>query len=366
MAVMNYDQWFAAWRRRNPGYTGSSANANLRDLFWTYRYQAGQPVAGSEARLQEMGVMPRPQQPSPAPPAAGGGQQEPQQPSTPAPPAPPAAPRIDAGRESEIMALVNQRNLLPAEYNSQRNRAATNFRSGLLDSGFFDTVDISSEERTTDASGNPLFTPLEFQSVNNPANPQSQQVRQLVARTPGANEPRPQGNITYKFSFGPDGRIYRQAFMRNADTFAARGVRGSLVSDAQRQSRQSIDTARDQSINNYNNTVETIGRNQGTDTQRLSSAITTGTAGYGQWTGQQDTTMPGGVTPGAAPQDASGTNNVVTPNVPTPPAGNLGSWTVRAAGSNAVPRLTRQVRDRNPGVNFRIVRQGNRYVAVRT
>lgn len=352
---MDFQQWFAAYRRRNPN---AKINEKTRDLFRAWQRNnpsgntTGTSTAAGSAWDARSGTA-----------APGAGTPGPPAPAAPAPPPPPAAARRDAALEQQILNLVNDRNLLPTKYNQQRNRAATGFRSGLLDGGFFDTVGISSEETFTDANGNPLWRPMEFREEA--GTPQQNRVSLQAVQNPDTAN-RPQGNVTYKFSYGPDGRIYRQAFMGNANAFAARGVSGSLVRDAQRQSRQAIDTARDQSIRNYNQTVDDIGRNQGTEDTNLTNAITTGNTSYQGWSGSQDVTMPATPAPAAAPADASGANNVVAPNIPTPPQGNLGTWTVKAAGANAVPRLTRQVRDRNPGVNFRIVRQGNRYVAVRT
>ena len=289
-----------------------------------------------------------------------------------APPPPAAASavrgRTDAGRESEILNLYSQQNELPARYNIQRNRAATGTRSGLLDAGYFDNVGISSEEAPSTARK------TEFKDETRTVTNADGTTSQVVVRTPvqsdyAAGEARPEGNVTYKLSYGPDGRLYRQAYVRAADAFASRGVfSSSLLSTNQRQSRQSLDTARDQSIRNYNNTVDQIAGNQQTDTTNLDRQISTNNSSYTQWTGQQDATLPQAAAGSTPSQDVSGTNNVTTPPPAssTPPAGNLGTWTVRAAGANAIPRLTRQVRERNRGVSFRIVRRGDRYVAVRT
>ena len=366
---MNFQEWFAAHRRRHPN---AVINERTRDLYRAWlRNNPRDPGEGGPGRGRVPELPPQPQ-----PPAQPNNQPQGPEPNpSPTAPTPPAAPRIDAGREREILDLVNQRNLLPAQYNQQRNTAATNFRSGLLDGGYFDSIGIGSDETRTDAQGNPLARYMQFNTVNNPNDPNAQQVRQLQSTTPAAGTPQPEGNISYRFTYGPDGRIYRQAFMRNADSFAARGVSGSLVSDAQRQSRTAIDSSRDQSIRNYNNTVNQINRNQSTDDTSLTRSIDTGNVGYSQWTGQQDTTLGGSTTAPASSPDASGTNNVVTPPDTTPAAaggagGNLGTWTVQGAGANAIPRLTRQVRNRlnntgQSGVTFRIVRRGNRYVALR-
>ena len=290
---------------------------------------------------------------------SGGGSSQQQQ---------PVRGRVDAGRESEILNLYSQQNEIPARYNIQRDRAATGTRSGLLDAGYFDNVGISSQEapstaKKTEFKGEP-------RTVTNPDGTTSQ----VVVRTPvqtdyAAGEARPEGNVSFKLSYGQDGRLYRQAYVRAADTFASRGVySSSLLGDSQRQSRQSLDTARDQSIRSYNNTVDQIAGNQVTDTTNTGTQINTSNAGYTQWTGQQDAALPQAPAASTSSQDVSGTNNVTTPPpaAPAPRAGNLGSWQATAVGRNPVPRLTRQVRARNQGVNFRIVRQGNRYVAVRT
>lgn len=355
---MNFQEWFAAHRRRNPN---AKINDRTRDLYRAWlrnNPQSGGPGDSPGGAGRVPGLTPATAQPAPSP-ASG---PAPGQPAVAEqPPTTPAAPRIDAAREAELRNLANQRNLLPATYNIQRGTLANNLRSGLLDAGYFDSVGMTSQEGPSTARY------MDFVTENNPQNPQAQQVRTLkeVSRPDGA--PSYEGNVTYKFGFGPDGRLYRQAFVGSANRFAARGVfSSSLVGDEQRAQRMSLDTSRDRSVRNYNDSVAQVQRNQGTDDQRLTDAITTGNVGYQQWTGQQDATLAPAAPVGAAPQDVSGANNVVAPNLPAPPAGNLGSWTVKAAGSNAAPRLTRQVRSRNPGVSFRIVRQGNRYVAVRT
>lgn len=362
MAVMNYDQWFAAWRRQNPGYRGSPSNANLRDLFWTYRYRAGSPIAGSEGRLREMGVIPRTpaaQPPAPAPEPAPAPTQP--APATPAGPPPAIAPRTDAAQELGLQNLARDRNLLPQQFNSQRTRAATGLQTGLLNSGYFDTVDMTGDQGASTAKY------MDFVTVDADGQPGGQQVRkfQEVSRPEGA--PNYEGNVTYRFRYGTDGRLYRQAYMNTANAFGSRGIRSSsLITDANTRNLQSFDTARDQSIRNYNETVAQIGRNQTTEDTRLTDQIRVGGTGYADWTGQQDVALPS-TTNTPSTTDVSTTNNVVTPPASsTPPAGNLGTWTVRAAGANAIPRLTRQVRARNPNVSFRIVRRGDRYVAVRT
>jgi len=238
---------------------------------------------------------------------------------------------------------------------------ATNLRSGLLDSGYFDTVDMTSEQGPSTAKY------MDFVTVDADGQPGGQQVRkfQEVSRPDGA--PNYEGNVTYRFRYGTDGRLYRQAYMNTANAFGARGIRSSsLINDTNTRNLQSFDTNRDQSIRNYNETVAQIGRNQTTEDTRLTDQITTGGVGYANWTGQQDVALPS-TTNTPSTTDVSTTNNVVTPPASsTPPAGNLGTWTVKAAGANAVPRLTRQVKAKNPNVSFKIVKRGDRYVAVRT
>jgi hypothetical protein len=348
---VNFQQWFAAHRRRNPN---ARINARTRDLYraWLRNNPQDPGSGGPGGGGRVPGLTPETAQPAPVAPTS---------PTPPTPPPPPAAARRDSTMEQNILNIVRDRNLLPAQYNQQRNRAATNFRSGMLDGGFFDFINMDSQETKTDKDGKPLASYMSFVERDNPSNPQAQRVMSLQETGRPEGQPEFEGNITYRFTYGPDGRIYRQAYMNNANTFAARGVSGSLVSDAQRRSRRSIDTARDQSIRNYNETVETIAGNQGTDT------INTGNTEYKRYTSGQDVTVPSSAA-GAAPADASGRNNVETPadTSPAPASRGLGSWTVAAAGRNAIPRLTNAVRTRNPGVSFRIVRRGNRYVAVRT
>lgn len=357
LAVMNYDQWYAAWLRRNPGYTGSSSNANLRDLFWTYRYNAGSPIAGSETRLQEMGVMPRPAAPAPAPAgdAGGGGATTP----------PVFTGRTDAAREMELLNLYSRLNEVPAQFNLQRNRAATGTQAGLLDAGYFDQVGISSEEAPSNARKTAYVN--EQREVTNPDGTKSMVNVRVPQQTDyAAGEAKPEGNVSYKLKFGPDGRLYRQAYVRAADAFASRGVySSSLVSDTSKTNRMNLDTARDQSIRNYNNTVETIGQNQVGSEKELNSAITTGNLGYAKWTGEQDAILPSTAAPTISSSDPSTVNNISA--APAPKTGEvIGSWSVKMAGKNAIPRLTTAYRKKNPNVSFKIVRRGGRYVAVRT
>lgn len=358
---MNFQQWFAAHKRRNPK---AKINERTRDLYRAWlRRNPRDPGEGGPGAGRVPGLTPEVGRPSaPAPVAAPA----PAAPAPPAPPPPPAAARQDAALERQILDLVDDRNNLSSKYNQQRDTASQGFRTGLLDAGFFDFVNRTSEETKTDDKGQPLYRPMEFREV---AGTPQQNVRRLVAVDNPSPDSIPTGNVTYKFQYGPDGRVYRQAYMSNANTFAARGVSGSLVSDAQRSSRRAIDTARDQSIRNYNDTVDTIGRNQGTEDDNLTRAINSSNTAYQGWSGTQDVTLPT-ASAAAAPADASGVNNVVAPSVPTPSPtgdnGNLGSWTVGAAGRNATSRLNKLVKARNPGVSFRIVKRGNRYVAVRT
>jgi hypothetical protein len=283
----------------------------------------------------------------------GGGDAAPQGPP------PVVAPRIDASQELGIGQLYTARNLLPRQYNSQRNTAATNSRAGLLDAGFFDNIDISSEEGARTGKS------ATFETYDIDGQPGGQQGRRVVT----ADDPQYEGNVTYKFKYGPDGRLYRQAYMNTANSFASRGVySSSLVGDTNRRNLQSMDASRDQSIRNYNNLVDQIGGNQATDDRNLTNQIDTGNVAYQASTAGADVNVPS-TTPGQGSTDVSGQQTVTPPPATsTPPAGNLGSWQASAVGRNPVPRLTQRVRSnpRNAGVSFRIVKRGNRYVAVRT
>lgn len=350
---MNFQEWFAAHRRRHPN---AVINERTRDLYRAWLRNnprdpgEGGPGAGRVPGLPASGVTPS----NPAP------EQQPA-PAQPAGPPPTVAARVDAAQELGINNLVNARNLLPREFNSQRNRAATNFRSGMLDSGYFDDIGMTSEQGPSTAKY------MQFQDVDADGQPGGQQVRKLTEVAKPSDAPDYEGNITYKFQYGPDGRLYRQAYMNAANSFASRGVfSSSLLGDTNRRNLQSMDASRDQSMRNYNDAVGQINSNQTTEDTRLTNQIGESSVGYSNWTGQQDVTIPS-TTNTPSTTDNSGKQNVVTPPATsTPPAGNLGTWTVRAAGANAIPRLTRQVRTRNPGVSFRIVRRGDRYVAVRT
>lgn len=346
---MNFQEWFAAHKRRNPN---AKINERTRDLYRAWLKNnprdpgEGGPGAGRVPGLPASGVTPS--NPTPTTPPAQ---------AEPAGPPPTIAARVDAQQELGITNLNNARNLLPAQFNSQRNRAATNFRGGLLDSGYFDDIGITSEQAASDAKT------LTFQDVDADGQPGGQQVRKATeTAAPGF-----EGNITYKFQYGTDGRLYRQAYMNAANSFGSRGVfSSSLVGDTNRNNLRAMDANRDQSFRQYNDLVGQIGGNQSTETTRLDSQIDEARTGYAGWSGNQDVTIPS-TTNTPSTTDNSGQQTVVTPPATsTPPAGNLGSWTVRAAGANAVPRLTRLVKERNRGVSFKIVRRGDRYVAVRT
>jgi hypothetical protein len=366
---VTFQEWFAAHRRRNPN---AKINERTRDLYRAWlRNNPRDPGEGGpgRGRIPDLAGGSQPEAPQggggSGGGSGGGGGGGGQQQTTP----PQFSGRTDAGRETGILNLYGQLNELPARYNLQRNRAATGTQAGLLDAGFFDQVGLSSQEAPSTAQ-KAAFKDDQREVTNPDGTKSTVTVRVPVLSDYAAGDAKPVGDITYKLKYGPDGRLYRQAYTRAADTFAARGVySSSLLRDSQGQSRQSLDTARDQSIRNYNNTVNQIASNQSDDTTSINRQIGTENTGYTQWTGQQDVTLPSMGTPTTNSTDNSGANNVVTPpsgSSNTPPPGNLGAWTVRAAGANAIPRLTRQVRDRNPGVSFRVVRRGNRYVAVRT
>ena len=233
-------------------------------------------------------------------------------------------------------------------------------QGGLLDSGYFDSVDINSEQGPSTARY------MDFTTVDADGTPGGQQVRKLD-EVPKPADQNFEGNITYRLRYGPDGRLYRQAYMNTANAFASRGVySSSLIGDTNRRNMESLDTARSTSIRNYQDTIDQIGRNQSTEDTRLTNQIGEANTGYSQYSGQQDVTLPS-TTNTPSTTDVSNSQTVVTPPATsTPPAGNLGTWRVSAAGANAVPRLTRAVKARNPNVSFRIVRRGDRYVAVRT
>ena len=362
---MTFQQWFAAYRRSN---RNARINKRTRDLYRAWlKNNPRDPGEGGPGAGRVPNLTPQTGQGAPA---SGGGDGSSSGTGGTTTTSDPFKGRTDAGRESEILNLYSRLNELPAQYNLQRNRAATGTQAGLLDAGFFDQVGISSEESASTAKKTE-FKDEQRQVTNPDGTTSTVTVRVPVQSDYAEGEAKPEGNVTYKLKYGPDGRLYRQAYVRTADTFAARGVySSSLLNDAKGQSRQSLDTARDQSIRNYNNTVDTIAGNQTNDTTSLNTGITTGNAGYTQWTGQNDAVLPGAPAASTSSSDPSGTNNVVTPPpaTSTPPAGNLGSWQASAVGRNPVPRLTQRVRSnpRNAGVSFRIVKRGNRYVAVRT
>jgi hypothetical protein len=346
---MDFQQWFAAHRRRNPN---AKINATTRDLYRAWlKNNPRDPGEGGPGAGRVPGLTPQTGQGAPpdTPPAQ----------PTPQGPPPVVAPRIDAAQELGIGQLYTARNLLPRQYNSQRNKAATNSRAGLLDAGFFDNIDITSEEGARTGKS------ATFEDYDIDGQPGGQQGRRVVT----ADDPQYEGNIEYKFKYGPDGRLYRQAYMNTANSFASRGVySSSLVGDTNRRNLQSMDASRDQSIRNYNNLVDQIGGNQATDDRNLTNQIDTGNVAYQASTAGADVTVPS-TTPGQGSTDVSGQQTVTPPPATsTPPAGNLGSWQASAVGRNPIARITQRVRSNpaNAGVSFRIVKRGNRYVAVRT
>lgn len=350
---MTFQEWFEAHKRRNPN---AKINATTRDLYRAWlRNNPRDPGEGGPGAGRVPGYTGQSPQPAPPPAAAAPA------PAPPPGPPPTIAPRVDAAQELGLQNLARDRNLLPQQFNSQRTRAATGLQTGLLNSGYFDTVDMTGDQGASTAKY------MGFETVDADGQPGGQQVRKFKEIARPADAPNYEGNIEYRFRYGTDGRLYRQAYMNTANAFGSRGIRSSsLITDANTRNLQSFDTARDQSIRNYNDTVGQIGRNQTTEDTRLTDQITTGQLGYANWTGQQDVALPS-TTNTPSTTDVSTTNNVVTPPASsTPPAGNLGTWTVKAAGANAIPRLTRQVKAKNPDVSFKIVKRGDRYVAVRT
>jgi hypothetical protein len=350
---MTFQEWFEAHKRRNPN---AKINATTRDLYRAWlRNNPRDPGEGGPGAGRVPGYTGESPQPAPPPAAAAPA------PAPPPGPPPTIAPRVDAAQELGLQNLARDRNLLPSQFNSRRNRVATGLQSGLLDSGYFDTVDMTSEQGPSTAKY------MDFATVDADGQPGGQQVRRFQEVSRPADAPNYEGNVTYRFRYGPDGRLYRQAYMNTANAFGSRGIRSSsLITDTNKSNMQSFDTSRDQSIRNYNETVAQIGRDQTTEDTRLTDQITTGGVGYANWTGNQDVALPSTTNTPSSPS-AQYADPVVKPTTTsTPPAGNLGTWTVQAAGANAIPRLTRQVRARNPDVSFRIVRRGDRYVAVRT
>lgn len=280
--------------------------------------------------------------------------------------------RIDAIREMELLNQYGRLNEIPARSNIQRNRAATGTQAGLLDSGYFDQVGLSSQEAPSTAKKMAFVDRTEMMAdPNNPSDPTEKAVKVRSAQeseyAPG--EAKPEGNVTYKLKFGADGRLYRQAYVRAADAYASRGVySSSLVNDTNKGNRLSLDTSRDQAIRNYNDQVNTIAANQANETTSLNAAITQGNLGYAKWTGEQDVILPSAPaasTP-SAPDPSANTSVTPPPQTATPSSAPRGSWTVKAAGANAIPRLTRLVASRYQTTKFKIVRRGNRYVVVRT
>lgn len=280
--------------------------------------------------------------------------------------------RVDAVREMELLNQYARLNEIPARANIQRNRAATGTQAGLLDAGYFDQVGLSSQEAPSTAKKMAFVDRTEMMAdPNNPSDPTEKPVTVRSAQESdyAAGEAKPEGNVTYKLKFGADGRLYRQAYVRAADAFASRGVySSSLVNDTNKGNRLSLDTSRDQAIRNYNDQVNTIASNQANDTTSLNAAITQGNLGYAKWTGEQDVILPSAPaanTP-SAPDPSANTTVAPPPQTVTPSSVPRGSWTVKAAGANAIPRLTRLVAARYQTTKFKIVRRGNRYVVVST
>jgi hypothetical protein len=329
MAAMDYKTWLAAWRRRNPNHTpGPNDGANLRDLFWTYRFKAGSPIPGSEKRLQEMGLMPRTPAPAPAGGGGGGGdgggdggggQQEKKPPPT------------NLQFEQSIQAIQGRIDKLPELYNTKRSDLYTDTRKGLLEQGYFDTL----------------------------------------ATTEAADKTTEGGNVSYKFTYGPDGKLYRQAYMTTQNNLAARGMAsGSVLEAAQRDARSQIDTARSSALDGYTRAVNQATGDQKTELAGLGDKLTDTRREYGDWQAGQNvtppttTTDPNAAAGSTASNTVSGTTGVTdttaTPNTARRNPNILGRGATRSAAvtqaRKAVPGVKLTVKKRGGGKGFVAVR----------
>lgn len=394
MASTTFTDWFAAYQKQHPD---AKIDATTRNLFWYWRYKQGDPVGSSlrdpsfQTYMAGRGITITP--PSSGDGGGGGDATAGTPTSTPDPKATgPTVSKMDAAAESRINYLYQTLFGLPALYNAQRSRSAINTQGTLLDQGYYDTVGIDKSEAPSDAKNvawdwkpsTQIDPATEKPVANNGGFPV--QVREAALTDYAAGEKKPEGNITYKLKLGPDGRLYRQAYMKVADTMAARGVySSSLISDTNRQNQQNLDAARDSITRGYDNQVFQLGQQQGEQTRDINQQIQEGRLNYAQYqadnpamipgvttgpitlggnSGVASTPAPGTVTPATTTSPATTTPATAAPTAA--PSKTLGSWSTAAAGQNATQRLRSAVRKRNPGVSFKIVRQGNRYVAVRT
>lgn len=406
MASTTFNQWFAAYQKQNPD---AKIDANTRNLFWYWRYKQGDPVQSSlsdptfQSYMAGRGITVT--SPSSGTGDGGGGA------GTTGGDKPPTATgntvtRMDAGQEADIIGLYKRLFALPEFYNPQRKLAAENTRGTLLDQGYYDTVGMSQSEAPSLATK----TGFEWANAVDPKTGQpsknsggfNEQFRNITQTPYGPGETKPQGDITYKLKLGPDGRLYRQAYMKVADTMAARGVySSSLINDTNRQNQQNLDTSRDSIIRGLDTTTFNIGQQQIAAANDINSAIGSAVPRYAQYQADNPAMIPGvtnvngtgvtglgtgttaapsggGVPSGTTTSPATSSTTATTgstagspgvtptPATTVPVGGQLGSWTQKAAGANATPRLQKAVRARNKGVSFKIVRRGNRYVAVRT
>ena len=331
------------WAKKN-GIANTGANRkNYRDQYWLDQRNSGRdlPQSALDYLVKTYPAIPgsmdaakpnqNPSEPTPAGWNSDGTPAAPAASDTPATPAAPKAPPTNANFDQQIAAINQRITNLPTLYDTKRTDLYSNTREQLLNGGYFDSLATANDATKT------------------------------------SND---QG-VSYKFSYGPDGRLYRQAYMTNTNNLAARGMAsGSVLESAQRQSRDVIDGQRAQAITNYNTAQNQTFGDQTSEKTGLDTQLTNTKIQYGTWQGDQNAPTP---TDTVDPNAAASTNASTTVGTGTTPTDQTGTSTVRArpqilgTGKTKSAAVT-AARQKVPGVRLEIRTRGGGkgFVAVRS
>ena len=326
----DWQNWWKAYQRKNKNAKMSDPAVQKKWREWQSRRDPGEggPGAGRVPGLSPDGTAPA------TPPSGGGGGGG----GTDggggggSPTTTPQPPPTNLDYEKAIKALEDRLNNLQTLYNTKRSDLYSGTRDQLLTQGYFDTLDKVENAQTTNSGG----------------------------------------NVSYKFSYGPDGRLYRQAYMTNTNNLAARGMAsGSVLEAAQRQARDSIDSQRSTALTGYQKAVDQATSDQGTELSGVTDKLRDTRVDYAAWQKDQSVAPPSAVDPNAA-ANSGASNTVGAGTTPTDTTGTT-TTTTRRSNPNILGRgATRsaavtQARKAVPGVKLEIRQRGGGkgYVAVR-
>jgi len=329
----DFENWFAAYLRTHPKAKKSDPTTQSKWRAWRTAHPKdpgeGGPGAG---RIPPPGtpgtVTPEQANPAPAP-----QQEQPASPSTPDPAPAPKPPPTNAQYDQQINAINQRITNLPTLYDTKRTGLYTNTRQQLLDQGYFDQLAQATDQAAVDTKND-------------------------------------QG-VKYKFSYGPDGRLYRQAYMTTTNNLAARGMAsGSVLEAAQRSARDSIDAQRAQALSGYNNAQDQTFTDQTTERTGLDTNLTNTRINYAAWQADQNQPTPTSTVDANA---GANTNASTTVNSGTTPTDQTGTSTVKpktqilGVGKTRSAAVT-AARQKVPGVRLEIRTRGGGkgYVAVRS